>query len=401
MKLYKFIKLKFLVSGLISLTSISCFWDSNERIGDLTFEEASEIAINELISTDSSVVIYGYQETISNKVYSNFEDSISIEEDSYLFIQISGYPIASPLIEFGYFCLINKSTHEIKKLWNVWINEEISTFELIYPKIIGPISKEIATAEVLKLLLPNFNKSLITMYPELIEDGKITFTDTSDHLIIVDSENWLFILDNSYIIMDYRRNNYILLMNNKYGYITQFRRNSLPSNLETSLDTVYNEWNRASRDFPNLNFSSNSEQRGCGYDYIYSENEDENAIIFTEIDTTKLIFTNDSLEFEIGDSLAGFDLVLLDYYFLPPNYRSFLGYFCDDIGLIVPTPINYWYPVNGQVLIIRERNNDNYWYDYYLTIELSNIEFESDSYQGTITLPYHKINKIMMGWMPG
>ena len=174
MKLYKFIKLKFLVSGLISLTSISCFWDSNERIGDLTFEEASEIAINELISTDSSVVIYGYQETISNKVYSNFEDSISIEEDSYLFIQISGYPIASPLIEFGYFCLINKSTHEIKKLWNVWINEEISTFELIYPKIIGPISKEIATAEVLKLLLPNFNKSLITMYPELIEDGKIS-----------------------------------------------------------------------------------------------------------------------------------------------------------------------------------------------------------------------------------
>ena len=123
------------------------------------------------------------------------------------------------------------------------------------------------------------------MYPELIEDGKITFTDTSDHLIIVDSENWLFILDNSYIIMDYPRNNYILLMNNKYGYITQFRRNSLPSNLETSLDTVYNEWNRASRDFPNLNFSSNSEQRGCGYDYIYSENEDENAIIFTEIDT--------------------------------------------------------------------------------------------------------------------
>lgn len=389
---------KFCFFLLATLMLVSCEKDMSPFSGSISYDDAAAQAMEILLAQNSRVAIYGWPEMIQGgshliRIGYYINDTLLVEKDSWLFIAKQRYRLNS---SYCTFLLIDIQDGKAQQQ-QFYTPDDLSGYDLLYPRYDQPLSRETAAAEFLDLALPAEEKTAIFMHPALLRAGEGILLEGGEGEITVERDSWLFMVDPFYIRSDWPRLCRYLLMEAENGLITTRYAFYYPPINFSEMDTLHYQWTRANRLLPEMNFTSTSRYKSCCNFAVFRENEDETAILSIYGDTTKLVFVNDSLEYDLSSPLENLILSLLHYYYLPRYYYSPIAAKCDDLasgGL----PPQVWSPTGGRLRIVRSVTAEA---GYRLSFEFIEARFQTPGVSEEVLLPYHKIEKAAFGFCPG
>lgn len=384
------------MKSLLSLLSIIFIFNSCDLLDEsrdpITFSEASSIATNAILSQDSSVIIYGNPEIIKKGllIFDHYfwNDTLNIKNESWLFIADGSYPEFNS--NYATFIIVNARNGKINDEL-LWMSEDISQYEIIYPNVREPLSKERAIDEFEKLDLLHKSTSAIFMYPNRFLAGDNVLDGNGDE-IYINQESWVFIKDGGYIRYNWPRSATFYIMSVNNGLVSKQFETALID--YSGFDTVYYNWQKQNRQLPNMNFNPDS-KLGCCFEIVFCENQDETALLTINFDTTT--FLSDTLEYSLSENNQNFEVTIRHYFYLPEYYYSPISQICSDTGSGLGILPQIWIASSGNVKIRRYGSK----YKERMEIEFSNLSFGSNEIEGNLILQSLKLTDIYIGYCAG